>query len=81
MKKMCDYLSNEKAVTNSKQLPFRFLIAYRELTQLKNGRVSKVLDALENTVVSSAVNTAGYRKETKVVIAADLSGSMQQRYY
>lgn len=78
LKKVCDYLSNEKAVINSKQLPFRFLSAYRELKQLKNGRVSKVLDALENAVVFSAANIAGYDEETKVVIAADVSGSMQR---
>lgn len=29
---VCDYLSNETAVKNSKQLPFRFLSAYRMLT-------------------------------------------------
>lgn len=29
---VCDYLSNEVAVKNSKQLPFRFLAAYRMLT-------------------------------------------------
>jgi hypothetical protein len=30
--KVCDYLSNENAVKGSKQLPFRFLSAYRMLT-------------------------------------------------
>jgi len=64
-------------VANSKQLPFRFLAAYRELKQLSNGRVSKVLDALEAAVLQSAANIAGYDENTKVVIAADVSGSMQ----
>ena len=77
LNKICEYLSNEKAVMNSKQLPFRFLSAYRELKELKNGRVSKVLDALESAVVYSTANIAGYNDETKVVIAADVSGSMQ----
>ncbi len=76
--KVCGYISDEKAVANSKQLPFRFLGAYRELKELKNGRVGKVLDALEQAVMHSAANIAGYDEDTKVVIAADVSGSMQQ---
>ncbi|MEO7044451.1 MAG: TROVE domain-containing protein [Ferruginibacter sp.] len=78
LNKVCEYVSNEKAVLNSKQLPFRFLSAYRELKELNTGRVSKVLDALEKAVMFSAANIAGYDDETKVVIAADVSGSMQR---
>lgn len=78
LNKVCDYIANEKAVANSKQLPFRFLAAYRELKEVKNGRVSKVLDALEQAVLLSAANIAGYDEDTKVVIAADVSGSMQK---
>jgi 60 kDa SS-A/Ro ribonucleoprotein len=78
LNKVCEYIANEKAVANSKQLPFRFLAAYRELKELNNGRVSKVLDALEQAVVFSAANIAGYDEDTKVVIAADVSGSMQR---
>ena len=76
LNKVCEYLSNEKAVANSKQLPFRFLSAYRELKALNNGRVGTVLTALEDAVMFSAANIAGYNDETKVVIAADVSGSM-----
>ena len=78
LNKVCDYLGNAQAVAKSKQLPFRFLSAYRELKDLKNGRVSKVLDALEEAVLVSAANIAGYDEDTKVVIAADVSGSMQK---
>jgi 60 kDa SS-A/Ro ribonucleoprotein len=78
LNKVCEYLSSAKAVANSKQLPFRFLSAYRELKQLKNGRAGKVLQALEEAVLQSAVNIAGYDDNTKVVIAADVSGSMQK---
>ena len=77
LNKVCAYIADEKAVANSKQLPFRFLAAYRELKVLNNGRVSKVLDALETAVLNSAANIAGYDADTKVVIAADVSGSMQ----
>jgi 60 kDa SS-A/Ro ribonucleoprotein len=78
LNKVCNYLSNAQAVKNSKQLPFRFLSAYRELKELQNGRVSKVLEALEDAVMFSAANIAGYNENTKVVIAADVSGSMQK---
>jgi 60 kDa SS-A/Ro ribonucleoprotein len=78
LNKVCEYISDAQAVAKSKQLPFRFLSAYRELKELKNGRVSKVLDALEKAVVCSATNIAGYDEDTSVVIAADVSGSMQR---
>jgi len=78
LNKVCDYLSNENAVAKSKQLPFRFLSAYRELKVLNNGRVATVLNALEDAVLFSVQNIAGYNDETKVVIAADVSGSMQR---
>ena len=76
--KVCKYLGNATAVAKSKQLPFRFLSAYREIKEVKDGRVSKVLDALEEAVLYSAANIAGYDEDTKVVIAADVSGSMQK---
>jgi len=75
---VCAYLGDARAVARSKQLPFRFLSAYRELKELKNGRVGKVLDALEEAVLVSAANIAGYDEDTRVVIAADVSGSMQK---
>jgi len=77
LNKACSYLTNAKAVANSKQLPFRFLAAYRELAALQSGRVSTVLDALEKAVLHSAANIAGFDENTSVVIAADMSGSMQ----
>lgn len=78
LNKVCEYLSDAKAVANSRQLPFRFLSAYRELKQLSNGRTGKVLEALEEAVLQSAANISGYDENTKVVIAADVSGSMQK---
>ena len=78
MEKVCHYLANEKAVGNSKQLPFRFLSAYRELNGLKSKYASMVLDALEGAVLTSASNIKGFDVNTSVVIACDVSGSMQQ---
>ncbi len=77
LNKVCSYIGNAGAVAKSKQLPFRFLSAYRELKVLNNGYVSKVLNALEEAVLHSAANIKGFGDDTKVVIAADVSGSMQ----
>lgn len=77
IEKVAAYLSNEKAVANSKQLPFRFLAAYRELKVLKHKGVNTLLEALEDAVTASAVNIAGFNGNTSVVIACDVSGSMQ----
>ncbi len=76
IQKVCDYLSNPKAVANSKQFPFRFLSAYRELKEVQNGFVPTILEALEEAVLHSAANIAGYKGNTRVVVAADVSGSM-----
>ncbi|PWN65008.1 TROVE domain-containing protein [Chryseobacterium phosphatilyticum] len=78
MSKVCRYLSDEKAVSGSKQLPFRFLAAYRELKDIDSPYVSSVLEALEDAVTVSAKNIKGFGFETSVVIAADVSGSMQK---
>ncbi|MGC4041775.1 MAG: TROVE domain-containing protein [Flavobacterium sp.] len=76
--KVCDYLANENAIAHSKQLPFRFLAAYREIMDLDSKYTSMVLDALETAVMASANNIKGFDINTSVVVACDVSGSMQQ---
>ncbi len=78
MKKVCTYLADERAVANSKQLPFRFLAAYREIRNLNSEFVTMILNALEDAVAASAKNLKGFDISTKVLIACDVSGSMQQ---
>jgi hypothetical protein len=78
MKKVCDLIADENAVAKSKQLPFRFLAAYREVKLLKSDYVSMVLNALEDAVVASAKNISGFNQNTRVLIACDVSGSMQK---
>ncbi|UUC47222.1 TROVE domain-containing protein [Flavobacterium cerinum] len=75
---VCDYLANEKAVENSKQLPFRFLAAYREIKRTNSQFTPNLLDALEEAVTISARNIRGFDYNTSVVIACDVSGSMQK---
>jgi len=75
--KVCSYLSNPEAVKKSKQLPFRYLSAYRELKENPSPYTSVVLDTLEEAIKVSAENIKGYDYNTSVCIACDVSGSMQ----
>lgn len=76
---VCSYLANEQAVIHSRQLPFRFLSAYRELAGVAGPDTAMVMDALEQAVKASAANIAGFGPDTSVVLASDVSGSMWQR--
>ena len=77
LEKVASFLSNEKAVHYSRQLPFRFYAAYKEIKKLGNPRASFILDALEEAVKHSAANIEGFGLDTSVVLACDVSGSMQ----
>lgn len=66
-------LSDPKAVRKSRQLPFRFLAAYKEIYRLDNVS-SRALDTLESAVISSVSNMEHLPGRT--VIAVDVSGSM-----
>lgn len=74
MDKVYKKLSDREEVLHSKQLPFRFFSAYREV--LSSGRgSSKTLDVLETAVEYSVENMP--KLSGKSVIAIDTSGSMQ----
>ncbi len=77
IKLVCDRLSDERAIARAKQLPFRFLAAYREVKKMDTWYVNDVLNALEKAAMHSASNISGFGRNTKVVIACDVSGSMQ----
>ncbi|MEO1418912.1 MAG: TROVE domain-containing protein [Bacteroidota bacterium] len=72
-------LANPAKVHKSRQFPFRFLAAYRELEKEKGIRVPYILDAIENALEASARNIRGFDYQTRVLIATDVSGSMYQR--
>lgn len=78
IKQVCKYLTDPKAVKQSKQLPFRFLAAYRELKDVQSSLVPMVLDALEEAITISVESVKAFDVETRVVIACDVSGSMQK---
>ena len=71
-KRLCD----EHEVIRSKQFPFRFLSAYRELVNVGNGNTHILLDALEKAVLVTSQNIAGFDEHTRVLLACDVSGSM-----
>jgi hypothetical protein len=78
VKQACQTLADARQVAKAKQLPFRYLAAYRELQEVAQGQVGQVLAALETAVLHSVANLRGFDEKTRVVIAADVSGSMQQ---
>ena len=67
-------IKSRDAVLRSRQLPFRFLSAYRMVRDVAG---SKMLDALETAVDISAENIT--KLPGKTVIAIDNSGSMRWR--
>lgn len=67
-----DYIQNPDAVRKSKQLPFRYLSAYKELENIGG---SRVFDVLENAIETSIENMP--KLEGTTVIAVDVSGSMR----
>lgn len=69
--KVYAYLQYPEAVKRSKQLPFRFLAAYKEVADIGG---SRVLDVLENAIDASIANLPKIPGTT--VIAVDISGSM-----
>lgn len=75
---VCNKLTDVNAVLNSKQLPFRFLAAYRELLNVDSKFTSVLLDALETAIEISAQNIKGFGYDTSVLVACDVSGSMQK---
>lgn len=76
--KVCQMLTDKNAVSKAKQLPFRYLAAYRELQKIDSDFTVMVLNALEDAVLQTASNIKGFDYRTSVLIACDVSGSMQK---
>lgn len=71
--KVFDKLSDKEQIAKSKQLPFRFFSAYKELEKVSNAG-SKVFDTLETAIESSVDNIPKLKGTT--IVAIDVSGSM-----
>lgn len=76
VERLCARISEPAQVVKSKQLPFRFLSAYKEIMAEPNPLVGLVLEALEQAVLCSADNIVGFDINTNVLLACDVSGSM-----
>lgn len=75
--KVLKKIADPAEVVKSKQFPFRFLSAYREIKEIQDGRAGLVMQALEDAILASVANVAGFGPETAVTVACDVSGSMQ----
>lgn len=78
--RVANTLAEPAAVVAAKQLPFRYLSAYRELlANEKTNReaTQRLTEALEMAVRHAAANIQGFDAGTRVLVAADVSGSMQ----
>ena len=69
-------LSDVESVAKSKQLPFRYLSAYREIEGIESLNAMMLMNALEDAVKCSAANIEGFDENTRVLLASDVSGSM-----
>lgn len=78
VERLCTRIADPEQVAKSKQLPFRFLSAYREMKDVQSTHTAIVLSALEAAVKASVANMGGFDSKTNVLVAADVSGSMQR---
>ena len=76
MQKVASRLSDAGQVAKSKQLPFRYLSAYREIEKVNSTHTAMLMNALEAAVKNSASNIEGFDENTRVLLASDVSGSM-----
>lgn len=82
IEQVCDTLTDPAKVIKAKQFPYRYLSAYRELLTARNvlndGYTAELLDALEIAVQISTNTIKGFDQDTHVLLACDVSGSMQK---
>lgn len=76
VQRVCNRLSDAVQVAKSKQLPFRYLSAYREIEKVNSTNTAMMMNALEAAVKCSASNIEGFDDSTRVLLASDVSGSM-----
>lgn len=76
--RVAERLSDRRQVQRSRQFPFRFLAAYRELSKVGKFGSSGLMEALEKAIKASIENVKGFDSDTRVLIACDMSGSMQR---
>ncbi len=80
--KVCAFIINRRAISNSKQFPWRFYVAAKEI---EKGELSwdtenaqKIYNAVVNACIYSLHNMSMFPENERVLSVADISGSMQQ---
>ncbi len=77
LKLAADYLGNTAAVTGSRQSALKFLEAYRKLQKMPQGGAVMLQAALEQAILHSTDDLAGWSDNGSTVIAMDISPSMR----
>ena len=72
-----DNLANKENVLRSRQLPYRFFSAYREIADVGEFKSPAIMECLESAILASTGNIKGFDLNTNILIACDMSGSMQ----
>lgn len=72
--KVLKLLTNENAVRKSRQLPFRFLSAYKEIEKVNSLYTSEVLDWIQ---VAATVSVKNLSLDWSLAVFADVSWSME----
>jgi len=70
----CELLTDEKRITGSLVLPFRFLTANRELKKINGANARTILEAINKATEISVRNVPVFNGNT--LVALDVSGSM-----
>jgi predicted regulator of amino acid metabolism with ACT domain/ribosomal protein L23 len=78
IKKVAGYISNEKAVRYSKQLPFRFYSAYMMVSAEHNKYKKELMDAIEKAFKFSVANIPTINRDTAGAVLTDVSASMME---
>lgn len=79
MKLVAERIADAHEVERSQQLPFRYLSAYNELADNTSPTTTMMLNALEDAVQHTAANIKDIDENSRILLACDTSGSMQQR--
>lgn len=84
VKKVCAFITDKTAITNSKLLPWRFYAACREIEKGELGwdaaKSNLVYNSLINASIYSVRNMASFSHNQKTISVADVSGSMRQPF-
>jgi len=72
--KACELLVNEKVIKKSLVLPFRYVTALKEITELNDDGTRKVIMAINKAVDIACSNVPKF--DGKTLVVADFSGSM-----